>query len=132
MRKIFTAFLIIAALCLLPVVSNAQIPVFGSGTMVTGVSNLVAGTNTFVSLPVKQIQAFNLTFLTNNSSPITNNILLTLDKTNFVVCGTFTYSGTGPFGPTNFPPYNTNIPVYLFMQMQAGTNVTYVQLLYGP
>ena len=132
MRKTIFALFAALGLCALPFSSAGQNPVFGGGIAVLGVSNLVAGTNTYLGYPVKQVAPVQITF-TNASSICTNNVLATLDKTNFVNIGKMIiYSSNGVTFQTNFVAYTTNLPVYIFLGAATGTNTVTYLATYGP
>ena len=133
MKRIFSLIFLLAVL--LTHKADAQVIVFGGGVPVLGTSNLVAGTNIFANMPVLRVSPYTVTF-TNTVSVVTNNIVVSFDKTNWVVIGTAVIWGTnGLSQQTNFAGYNTNVNLFVGLQAITGpgaTNTVTIGATYGP
>jgi hypothetical protein len=130
MKKTFLALAIFTSICLPATVSRAQVTGFGNPMAILGTSNSVVLATNVYPATIKQTH-FELTGMTNTLGSATYNVLQTLDKTNFVVVGSFIYSGSNDLS-TNMQSYLTNVPVYTYLQAQTGTNTVLVKATYGP
>ena len=128
--------------------AKAQVPIFPTMINInTGLSNSpVFSTNIFAGMNVRQITGFTIN-LTNFTTSISNNVVLSLNGTNnTVIIGQLVItpamctqtiitpgSITNFSFTTNFPPYQTNIPCNVSFNMNVGTNIVgVVPPNYGP
>jgi hypothetical protein len=121
-------FLSIFALLVLTVSAPAANIIWGSGIPVRGTTNsVVMDTNTVAPI----VQKITVSYTATNPATIfTGNVIATLDKTNFINVGTFTYTGTN--FSTNVQSYFATVPVYFFLQSVTDpTNTIVINAQYG-
>jgi len=135
----FPALLIAFVFCVVQAM-RSQVTTFGTPTAIpagtTGVTSPVQDTNT-PAVPIKHFQLF--ISVTNPASTFTGNVLMSLDKVNFITNGTWTSPPFTNGQTTNVPitisAFTTNTPIYFYFQGLMGpgiTNAGWVQAQYGP
>lgn len=133
MKTLFS--IIFLSMLLMAIPAGAQInPWPNSGTTVYGQSNTPAMDTNTPTLPVKQLQGFQISNITNISGSYTGTVWKSFNPTNItgaIAVGQFVFTGAASFS-SNFPAINTNPPVYTIFSAGSGTNTAIWNFIYGP